>query len=615
MFSARGYDRANQFDSARAAYEAAAAASPTVADWLWLRAAGVTADSAARARDYAKVRTAVARGRIPSTEAQARERMGDLAGAVRAYDSLGMRTDALRARAGLVAGDSVQRAALCAEVEQLVAAHPGSGDARAAADVADRVCGPLPLEVELQVARGASNGGPLARAASGFARIDAAGALQMGDRYTYGLVLFRLRRDADALKILAKVKTPEADYTRARVLVADGDKNGARKILRRLAGTASRDTIGASALMLLADLATDDGNDAAARGAYTEVGRLYPTAAVAGRARFRAAMIAYIGGQYKTAAHEFDALVRSEEEVAARYWSGRSYAAAGDTGAARSRWRAIIKAEPLSYYAGLSGRRLNGRPSLPAVGTDTVPPAVGVATDSALGRALLLDQLGLDVESRFEVDRVAHGPIVAGAGSYDQTLAIGAALARSGEPSRGIGFGWRLLSRGDSARADARVYRLIYPLLYADRLVADARTVSLDPALVAAVIRQESNFTAKAVSAVGARGLMQVMPGIGHDLARARHIGPWDPALLDQPDVNLALGTAHLATFLSQEGGVLERGLAAYNAGPSRVTLWARKRGVADPEVFVERIPFAETRDYVRAIVRGRDLYAALYGI
>ena len=182
MFSARGYDRANQFDSARAAYEAAAAALPTVADWLWLRAAGVTADSAARARDYAKVRTAVARARIPSTEAQARERMGDLAGAVRAYDSLGMRTDALRARAGLVAGDSVQRAALCAEVEQLVAAHPGSGDARAAADVADRVCGPLPLDVELQIARGAATGGPLSRAASGLARIDAAGALQMGDR-------------------------------------------------------------------------------------------------------------------------------------------------------------------------------------------------------------------------------------------------------------------------------------------------------------------------------------------------------------------------------------------------------------------------------------------------
>jgi soluble lytic murein transglycosylase len=192
-------------------------------------------------------------------------------------------------------------------------------------------------------------------------------------------------------------------------------------------------------------------------------------------------------------------------------------------------------------------------------------------------------------------------------------LATGAALAKAGDASRGIAFGWRLLARGDSTRTDARVYRLIFPLLYGDRIVADAKGASLDPALVAAVIRQESNFTANATSPVGARGLMQLMPDVGRGLARTRNLGPWDPSLLDQPDVNLSLGVAHLATFIDQEHGILVRGLAAYNAGPSRVTLWSARRGMSDPEVFVERIPFTETRDYVRAIIRGRDLYAALY--
>jgi soluble lytic murein transglycosylase len=108
---------------------------------------------------------------------------------------------------------------------------------------------------------------------------------------------------------------------------------------------------------------------------------------------------------------------------------------------------------------------------------------------------------------------------------------------------------------------------------------------------------------------------MQVMPSIGRQLAEARHIGPWDPALLDDPTINLALGVAHLATFQMQEGGSLERTLAAYNAGPSRVRTWSAKRGVEDPEVFVERIPFTDTRDYVRAIVHDRDVYAALYSL
>jgi soluble lytic murein transglycosylase len=580
-----------------------------------LRAAGVTADLAARDRDYAAVHGAAARGRIPSTEALARERTGDFTGATRAYDSLGLRADALRARGAIVSAgnDTVQRAALCADIEQFVSSRPGTPDARSAIDVADRACGTLPLDVELKVARSASVSGPLIRAVNGFARLDVAGKLDPADRYAYGLALFHLGRHPEARTQLAKVRTREADYTRARLDVADGDKAGARRLLRTL--TAAHDTIGASALMLLADLASDNGDDAAARSAYGQVAKRYPTAAVAGRARFRSAMIAFVGGQFRTAAHEWDALAAAhgEDEVAARYWSARAYAAAGDSAAARQRWRAIVVAEPLSYYAGLSGRRLTGKPALPTVGTDTVAPPVGAVVDSALGRAMLLSLLGMDVESRFEVDRVAHGSIVAGGASYDQTLAVGAALARAGESSRAIGFGWRLLARGDSARADRRVYRLIYPLLYGERLVADARAASLDPALVAAVIRQESNFTAKAVSAVGARGLMQVMPAVGRSLAHAH--GTWDPAVLDQPDVNLDLGTAHLATFLSQEGGIVERGLAAYNAGPSRVTLWSTKRGVQDPEVFVERIPFAETRDYVRAIVRGRELYAALYGL
>jgi soluble lytic murein transglycosylase len=72
---------------------------------------------------------------------------------------------------------------------------------------------------------------------------------------------------------------------------------------------------------------------------------------------------------------------------------------------------------------------------------------------------------------------------------------------------------------------------------------------------------------------------------------------------------------AHFATFLAQEHGDLIRALAAYNAGPSRVTLWNARKGVSDPEVFVERIPFVETRDYVRAILRGREIYRVLYGL
>ena len=611
VFAARAFDRANALDSARAAYETAAALLPTISDWLWLRAAGVTADTGTRARDYASIHSDAARARIPWTEALARQRTGDYAGAARAYDSLGAHADALHARAA--SPDTAGRAALCADVEQFALAHSGGPDARYALDIGDRLCAPLPLDVE----RVAAISGPATRSVAAFVRLDSAGPLTPTERLAYGVALERLRRTVDAIRQLSRVTTPAAlshaaMYQRGRALVASGDKTGARAVLRRLVTVAPKDTSAGDALALLADLATDDGNDAAARTAYLSITDRFPSSSLASRARFRLGLIAFVAGRYRAAARGFDGLAtmpHAEDAVAAKYWAGRAWAAAGDTGAARIRWRAIVVGEPLSYYAGLSGIRLNGHAPVPTFGADTTPPPVGAATDSALGRAALLTELGMDVEAKFESDRVARTT----SGTFTDLLATGSALVRAGDASRGIAFGWRLLARGDSARTDARVYRLIFPLLYGDHLTADSRAASLDPALVAAVIRQESNFTANATSPVGARGLMQIMPDVGRGLARSRNLGTWDPALLDQPNVNIALGVTHLRTFLEQEHGIVVRGLAAYNAGPSRVTLWSVRRGTSDPEVFVERIPFTETRDYVRAIMRGRDLYAALY--
>ena len=159
---------------------------------------------------------------------------------------------------------------------------------------------------------------------------------------------------------------------------------------------------------------------------------------------------------------------------------------------------------------------------------------------------------------------------------------------------------------------DARAYRLAYPVLERELIGAEAKRARIDPALVAALIRQESSFNPRATSAPGARGLMQVMPSVGAALARARKIAPWDPVLLYQPDVNVILGTTHLAGFLGQYPAP-EYALAAYNAGPGRVSTWRKKAGVSDPLLFVERIPFVETRDYVRIVLRNRALYEALY--
>ena len=108
-----------------------------------------------------------------------------------------------------------------------------------------------------------------------------------------------------------------------------------------------------------------------------------------------------------------------------------------------------------------------------------------------------------------------------------------------------------------------------------------------------------------------ARGLMQVLPSVGEEVARTLKFPVWNPSLLLDPDANLQLGTSHLASYIKQYGA-LPRVLAAYNAGGSRVNRWSTKKGMEDPEIFIERIPYVETRDYVRIVMRNAAVYQTL---
>jgi soluble lytic murein transglycosylase len=135
----------------------------------------------------------------------------------------------------------------------------------------------------------------------------------------------------------------------------------------------------------------------------------------------------------------------------------------------------------------------------------------------------------------------------------------------------------------------------------------------VDPWLIAALIRQESGFDPAARSRADARGLMQVLPGLGAGMAGTVGIKDWDPALLYQPEINVQFGVAHLAQTLRRYPR-LPVALAAYNAGERPTERWLGLPGSAsDPDLFIERIQFAETRDYVRRVLRNFAVYRAFY--
>ncbi len=616
---ARALDRLEADDSAAAAYTRASELLPDAGDWLRLRAAGVTNSREKRAAIYSTLSEPAALAQVAIVEARARERSRDIAGAIAAYDSLSLPVRALRLRLGdsasTVRPTASDSAAVRAALLAIVKDRAGSSAAREALALLDAAFGRLGAEEELLAARSAATSGPAARAVEGFGRAFAAGLGNSHDRFTYATLLSRTGRDREAAAQFARVKSPaslaaSAAYQHARSLLRAGEGSASRTALRAVIREHGNATEAAShALYLLADLATDEGRDGPAREAYREVAKRYPSSSLAASAAFRAALIAWVDGSYTIAAREWDELAKrhpsSSEALAAEYWSGRAWSAAGHDSTARARWQSVERRSSASYYSMLAARRLGATPWVPAAAADSfiaIP-----ATEKAFARAALLERLGMEPEAQLEYAYLQNHA----GGTADSILATAAAFRAHGLASRGISLAQRAMARG--AAPDARTYRLLYPVSLDAALEAEARGNALDPSLVAALIRQESRFDPRATSPVGARGLMQIMPTVGHTIARGLDFPAWDAALLYQADVSLQLGTSHLADLLS---GYTEdsRALAAYNAGKSRVERWAKKRGTDDPETFVERIPFRETRDYVRIIERNRELYASLYG-
>ncbi|MBA3317804.1 MAG: transglycosylase SLT domain-containing protein, partial [Gemmatimonadales bacterium] len=523
------------------------------------------------------------------------------------------RLAAIRLRTEMTA-DATPRAAVRAELLELITAGGAASDLRGAIGLLDSVFAPLTVEEELLVARAADEAGLAARAVAGYPKALSAGLGGPTERYGYASALARIGRHGDAALQFGLVRSPSwmaasAAYLRARSLVRDGQQVAGHAALVEIGVRYPRDTTAASsALFLLGDLASDDRADRLARTYYRRAALRYPTSRFAPAARFRAAMVELLTGDAAMAGREFDELARryprSDEAPAAVYWAGRAWAIAGDSLKAHARWRKATVGDPTSYYASLAARRMGLPPWTPAQAIDTFMPVPDV--DTVVLRAALLMRLGMVAEARWEHDRLAR----ASEQSTERMLAVANVLRSHGLASQAIQMARKALAKG--APADARTYRLVYPLVHQDALLAEAAEQRLDPSFVAALIRQESMFNPTATSPAGARGLMQVMPDLGGKLAGSLGYPVWDPVLLYQPDVSLQLGSYHLqelAVRYTEPSHIL----AAYNAGASRVERWAKRTGVDDPEVFAERIPFVETRGYVRVIQRNQELYRSLY--
>lgn len=588
-------------ESARASWRTARQLGlAAIADWLQLREARVTGDTAA-ARALLNALGAGPARLAPRAWAEILLDAGDSAAAQVAYARLGLRREAVHL--ALLRGDTSGARAVLYDRGDGVLSRDDATTMRALAVGLP----PQTANEFVQLARAhravAARGAAVGAARRARALGDSSGPtlLLLGDALADDGQLWAAERSYRAATRDPAV-TALATYRRARILARIGDA-GAVRALAGFADSYPGDTAAPTALYFLADYLGDRHRPDADRW-YAELIRRYPDERVASLARFRLADAMQRANRLDSAAALYRDEVRraAQQARAASFALGRVALAQGDSASAHRVWAALAAEDSLGYY-GLRARALAALPPLvigPG-GAGPAPPAV----EAALARIDTLRLAGLDSEAVAEVRALVAAP----PDQLDALVALSEGLTARGHGPAGVQLGW--IARG-RAPGDARALRAVFPWPNRRAVTAEAEEFGVDPLLFAALVRQESVFDAGAQSRSGARGLAQLLPATAAEVARRLDVA-LEPEWLVVPDLNLHLGAAHFAHLVRHFDGRLDAAIAAYNAGATPVRRWLGRPGMGDPDAFVELIPYRETRGYLRAVQRNRWLYAALY--
>lgn len=319
----------------------------------------------------------------------------------------------------------------------------------------------------------------------------------------------------------------------------------------------------------------------------------------------------------------------SDEANASLYYLGRLSESKDDDCSARAYFDAILDHYPNTYYAIQARRRLK-RKQLHAA--EPSPPVLEFLRGIKWPRRRHVPTLHPDEDTTKRLERArllrlaqldqwAEGELTFGAKNdgnqpYVYAYELAKIASKQGDMYQALRYikayapGYLRLMPSDVPPA---FWRMAFPMPYRTAIQRYSRTQKIDPFLVSALIRQESEFNPKVISYAHAYGLMQVRPATGRDLARQLHIRHYATRQLLTPDRNIQLGTKYFRWLLDSLDDRPEEALAAFNAGKSRVNLWRTWGPFSEPAEFVETIPFTQTREYVQIVLRNADVYERLY--
>jgi soluble lytic murein transglycosylase len=432
-----------------------------------------------------------------------------------------------------------------------------------------------------------------------------------------------LRRRQDALPLLEQIArdypetsdAPRALYQIGQILWNRHDNPQALTVFKKIITRYPESAVLDRTLYAAGDIYEWSGNLDEAIASYNNVRLDFPRSEVRDDATWRLAWLRYRSAHWADAYRIFKLLASEAREnslrIASRYWQGKAAEKAGDVELALQTYREAYDAGAESYYQALAGNALArlGAPvkepelERPARGRDLEPSATTPRIAFHLARAQAFSELSLYP--------LAVGEIAAIENIAGNDRAVRMYLPRAYFKNQAYRRSVAAANQLPASDGERDFYR--FPLAHWEAIQRIAHERDLDPFLILALVRQESLFDVRARSHAHAHGLMQLLSSTAARVASRSGMPPPSGEKLYDPEVNLALGTQYLKELLQRYSNNWFKAIAAYNAGEAAVDRWEKEIATDDIEEFVERIPYHETRGYVKLVLRNHRIYKKLY--
>jgi soluble lytic murein transglycosylase len=359
---------------------------------------------------------------------------------------------------------------------------------------------------------------------------------------------------------------------------------------------------------------------------FRELWSRFPQSRYAERAAWKLGWWAYKKGRFAAAAQAFEAgaatFPRADLRPALLYWSARSHDPMGDPSDANDRYRLEVSDYQNSYYGRLAAAVLESRGEpAPANNVTVAPPptAPQIPTASVVRELIAVEMYDAALkELQYAQRQWGDTPAIEATIAYirHEQAQSESAPERFDHLRGAINIMKRAYPQYLAAGGEdlpPAVLEVIFPLDYWPLIERHSKANGLDPYLMAALIAQESTFTADVRSSANAYGLMQLLPATGRVYSRKVGLGRFSSGMLTQPEANIRMGMLYFKELSDRLGGA-HLALASYNAGPSKVVQWAAERPGLPQDEFIDDIPYPETQNYVKRILGTAEDYRRLDG-